>query len=111
MTDKLLRKDDIAAMLGTSPSVAASVLARYGCHSIDLGRGKSRGKRWLESAVRNTLQKMQLDANTGPPPKACHNKKNSKATHQSNLSVANMSVNQLEQLIQNMHLPKGAVVQ
>ena len=52
MTDHLLRRKDIAAMLGTSPGVAASILAQRGVHPIDFGLGRGRGPRWLESAVR-----------------------------------------------------------
>ncbi len=58
MTERLLCKKDVAAMLGTSPGVAASILAEHGIYPIDFGRGRSRGQRWLESAVRQTLLAM-----------------------------------------------------
>ena len=62
MTDRLLRKKEIAAILGTSPGVAASILSNMGVHPIDFGYGRSRGPRWLESAVTATLQAMHKEA-------------------------------------------------
>ena len=58
MTEHFLRNIDIAAMLGTTPGVAASVLAEHGVHPIDFGRGRGRGQRWLESAVKAVMQAM-----------------------------------------------------
>ena len=62
MTDRLIGKRDIAAMLGTSPGVAASILAGKGIHPIDLGAGRSRGLRWLESAVQQAVRDMYNEA-------------------------------------------------
>ena len=62
MTERLLQKKDIAAMLGTSPGVAASILAKRGVHPIDFGKGRSRGLRWLESAVVSTLREIHAAA-------------------------------------------------
>ena len=62
MTERLLCKKDVAAMLGTSPGVAASILAEHGIYPIDFGRGRSRGRRWLESAVRQLLLEMHQAA-------------------------------------------------
>ena len=54
--ERLLRQQDIAAMLGTSPGVAASILAARGVHPIDFGIGRSRGRRWLSSAVKMCIR-------------------------------------------------------
>ncbi|WP_270229552.1 hypothetical protein, partial [Desulfovibrio legallii] len=56
--ERLLRQKDIAAMLGTSPGVAASILAQRGVYPVDFGVGRSRGKRWLESAVKQVILDM-----------------------------------------------------
>ncbi|WP_419521186.1 hypothetical protein [Desulfovibrio sp.] len=68
MTDRLIGKRDIAAMLGTSPGVAASILAGKGIHPIDLGAGRSRGLRWLESAVQQAMRDMYSEAQPKPKP-------------------------------------------
>lgn len=62
MSDRLLTKRDIAATFGTSPSVAASILAGQGIMPIDFGAGRGRGARWLESAVVQTMQTMHNQA-------------------------------------------------
>lgn len=62
MIDKLLTKQDIAAMLGTTPGVAASILAKQGVMPIDFGMGRGRGTRWLESAVVQSIQTMHNQA-------------------------------------------------
>ena len=62
MTERLLRKKDIAAMLGTSPGVAASILAERGVHPIDFGKGRSRGLHWLESAVVSAIREIHAAA-------------------------------------------------
>ena len=66
MTDRLIGKRDIAAMLGTSPGVAAAILAGKGIHHIDLGAGRSRGLRWLESAVQQAVRDMYNEAQPKP---------------------------------------------
>ena len=70
MTDRLIGKREIAAMLGTTPGVAASILAGKGIHPIDLGAGRSRGLRWLESAVQQAMHDMYSEAQ--PKSKAPH---------------------------------------
>ena len=60
--EQFLRQSDIAAMLGTSPGVAASILATHGVQPIDFGVGRSRGRRWLSSAVRQAMLDMHHDA-------------------------------------------------
>lgn len=98
MIDRLLRERDIAAMLGTTPGVAASVLAAHGVCPIDLGRGRSRGRRWLESAVRQAIIAMHAEAQprrkAGPRPLPI------KAQ-----SIANMSVGEIYEIL----TPAGCV--
>ena len=53
-------------MLGTTPGVAASILAARGVQPIDFGIGRGRGRRWLESAVRQVM----LDMHNAAQPKA-----------------------------------------
>lgn len=64
MSERFLRECDIAAMLGTSPGVAASILAGKGIHPIDFGVGRGRGRRWLESAVQQAMLEMHAAAQT-----------------------------------------------
>lgn len=71
MTDRLIGKREIAAMLGTTPGVAASILAGKGIHPIDLGIGRSRGLRWLESAVQQAMLEMHAAAQPKPKPTRC----------------------------------------
>lgn len=66
MTERLLRKKEIAAMLGTSPGVAASILSARGVKPIDFGRGRSRGLHWLESAVVAAIRDIHAEAQTPP---------------------------------------------
>lgn len=62
MTDRLLRDRDVAAMLGTTPGVAASILAQRGVHAVDFGMGRGRGRRWLESAVQQVIAELHAEA-------------------------------------------------
>lgn len=66
MPDRFLNSRSIAAMLDTSPGVAASILAEQGVHPIDFGYGRGRGRRWLESAVLAALHKMHEAAQPKP---------------------------------------------
>ena len=61
MTDRLLRDRDVAAMLGTTPGVAASILSQRGVHAVDFGMGRSRGRRWLESAVQQVIAELHAE--------------------------------------------------
>ena len=94
MADRLLRKADIAAMLGTSPGVAVSILSRRGCNPIDFGYGRSRGPRWLESAVTAALQAMHLEAQDKHS-----NPKNRHKTKVPEISLANMRINEVYALL------------
>lgn len=96
MTDRLLRKKDIAAMLGTSEGVAASVLEKQGVHPIDLGYGRSRGLRWLESAVSAALQNMHSEAQSVSGP---HPQRPPKAPRVPSATLASMSINELEAIL------------
>lgn len=63
MADRLLRKKDMAAMLSLkNEEMAASILKEYGCYPIDLGPGRGRGLRWLESEVTYALRRMHMQA-------------------------------------------------
>lgn len=95
MTDRLLRRADIAAMLGTTPGVAASILAERGVHPVDFGMGRSRGPRWLESAVRQAMFEMHQAAQ--PKAKAIRPVKRTAAPA---VKLTNMSINDIYQLTQ-----------
>ena len=60
--ERFLKRQEIAAMLGTTPALAASFLAQRGVHPIDFGVGRSRGLRWLESAVAHAMRDMATEA-------------------------------------------------
>ena len=94
MADRLLRKNEIAAMLGTSPGVAISILSERGCHPIDFGYGRARGPRWLESAVLMAIRAMHEEAQ----PQKDKNK-NIKAKHIPRLDLANMKTAELYALL------------
>lgn len=55
MTERLLSKRELAAMLGTSPGVAVSIMLDHGIAPIDWGAGRSRGYRWPESKVKDVI--------------------------------------------------------
>lgn len=109
MSEKLLRKKDIAAMLGTSPCVAASILASHGCHAIDFGRGRSRGPRWLESAVCAALYEMHNEVQ----------EKNKKRTRRQikgsgralDKPLALMSADEVARLVTYNPLPASHIIQ
>lgn len=92
--ERLLRQKDIAAMLGTSPGVAASVLARHGVQAIDFGMGRSRGPRWLESAVKQALRDMHEAAQPKPP------KQRQSKPSVPTVKLANMSIDDIISLTQ-----------
>ena len=70
MTDRLITRKQLAAMLGTTPGVAVSIMAEHGVHPIDWGAGRSRGYRWPESRVRDVILEMYSAAQ--PKPKKPH---------------------------------------
>lgn len=67
MPERFLRKAEIGAVFGTSPDVARAILLNHGVHPVDLGAGRGRGLRWLESAVQAVAAEMHRRAQ--PPPK------------------------------------------
>lgn len=96
--DHLLRPQDIAAILGTSPGVAASILAEHGVNPVDFGAGRCRGRRWLESAVQQVVLEMHHAAQPKPtPPKRQHPKIPS-------ASLATISASELFQLTQGQRV-------
>ncbi len=66
MTERLLTTASLAAMLDMSPGMAVDFMARQGIHPIDLGVGRGRGRRWLESVVRQTLRELHEKAQPKP---------------------------------------------
>lgn len=96
MTDRLLRDRDVAAMLGTTPGVAASILAQRGVHAVDFGMGRGRGRRWLESAVQQVIAELHAEAQPQKRTKAVR-----QATASSRMAaLATMSVSALHRLTQ-----------
>lgn len=98
MTERLLRKGDIAAMLGTSPGVAASILAERGVHPVDFGYGRARGHRWLESAVRQAMFAMHEAAQ--PKASRPRPRKPSAVLAGTDARLASLSINDLYALTQ-----------
>ncbi len=66
MKDRFLRRSEIAELFNASSTVAAEFLARKGVHPIDLGRGRGKGPRWLESAVMAALPAIHTAAQPKP---------------------------------------------
>ncbi len=93
--ERLLRQQDIAAMLGTTPGVAASILAARGVHPIDFGIGRSRGRRWLESAVRQVM----IDMHEAAQPKA-KPLRQGRAAPTPSMKLTTMSINDIYRLTQ-----------
>lgn len=67
MPERFLRKSEIGAVFGTSPDIARAILLAHGVHPVDLGAGRGRGLRWLESAVHAVAAEMHRRAQ--PPSK------------------------------------------
>ncbi|RHH26004.1 hypothetical protein DW219_00160 [Desulfovibrio sp. AM18-2] len=93
--ERLLRQKDIAAMLGTSPGVAASILAQRGVYPVDFGVGRSRGKRWLESAVKQVI----LDMHDAAQPRVKVPRKD-KPVAAPAMHLTTMSINDIYRLTQ-----------
>lgn len=96
MTDRLLRDRDVAAMLGTTPGVAASILAKKGVHAVDFGMGRGRGRRWLESAVQHVIAELHAEAQ----PQKCTKAARPAAAPSRVAALATMSVSDLQRLTQ-----------
>ena len=98
MSERFLRKVDIAAMLGTSPRMAAAILRENGCAPIDFGRGKGLGLRWLESAVVGAMRRMHQAAQPATPtPKA--GKRPASSIPKIGLNLASMSAGELHAIL------------
>lgn len=95
-TERLLRKHEIAAMLGTSPGVAASILAEHGVQPIDFGYGRSRGYHWLESAVLAVIQDLHTTAQNR---RQSSRKSNSARPKIPASSLAHMSVGDIHHIL------------
>lgn len=92
MADRLLRKNEIAAMPGEVPSMAASILSRRGCQPVDLGYGCGKGVRWLESAVVAVMRRLHAEAQPSPQVSQVRRPKISEAKE---MNLANMSTTEL----------------
>lgn len=89
MIDRLITRKQLAAMLGTTPRVAVSIMAEHGVHPIDWGAGRSRGYRWPESRVRDVILEMYSAAQ--PKPRKTHAPK----PVATSVSLADMSASEL----------------
>ena len=96
MPERFLRKAEIAAVFGTSPDIARAILRSHGVQPVDLGAGRGRGLRWLESAVLAVMQEMHTEANARVPKN--HEGRSGRAD--SNFpALAHMSVGQISELL------------
>lgn len=73
MPDRYINKLEVAALFGSSPAAAEEQLTKAGLRPINLGPGRKRGKRWLESAVLDAIRRIHEKAQPKPkhprPPK------------------------------------------
>ena len=70
MPDRFLTRQGIAEAMDTGPGVAERLLASQGVFPINLGVGKGRGPRWLESAVINAMRNMHDAVQQAHAPRA-----------------------------------------
>lgn len=101
MTERLLRRDDIAALFLTTRDRAASILAKRGCYPIDFGRGPGGGPRWLASAVEAVIREMFLEAQPKPPKQ----KRPKVHPSRSNMRIEKMTANELHQAVLTSDAP------
>lgn len=66
MTDRLLKKRDIAAIFQTSAERAAVILREHGVNGFTLGNGRGLGFRWLESAVMSVVHALAAESVPAP---------------------------------------------
>lgn len=99
--ERFLKRQEIAAMLGTTPALAASFLAQRGVHPIDFGVGRSRGLRWLESAVAQAMRGMAAEAAARHRPRDKKTPKPKAGTP----NIANMSVRDVVAFLQGQPAP------
>lgn len=62
MRERYLRRHQIAEKMACGERKAIAELKARGVYPIDLGRGKGRGLRWLESAVDAAMLAMHQEA-------------------------------------------------
>lgn len=93
MPEKFIRLSEVAAMLGCGTTRAAKIMRESGVNPVDLGRGRSGGLRWLESAVRSTMLKLHANAQQPEP--------TTKKTKVPSLHLAGMSAKQLFSYLEN----------
>ena len=72
MTEKLLRTNEAAELLGASEKVATEIMLKNGLQPVSFGRGRGRGNRWLQSAVFALIQELhekaqKVDKKAGKP--------------------------------------------
>jgi len=56
--ERFLNISELAEKLGTSKGIARTIMTQNGVMPIDFGPGRSRGYRWLESAVDDVMRNM-----------------------------------------------------
>ena len=101
--ERFLKRQEIAAMLGTTPALAASFLAQRGVHPVDFGMGRSRGLRWLESAVAQAMRDMATEAAARPRPR---DKKTPQKTKVGTPNLTSMSIDELHAFLRGRAAPK-----
>lgn len=62
MSEKFLRTEEAAALLGASEKVAMGIMMKNGLQPVSLGRGRGRGNRWLQSAVYELMRNLHENA-------------------------------------------------
>lgn len=62
MPERLIGKPQLAEKFAMSPNAAAALLREKGVYPINIGLGRGRGLRWLESAVDAALVEMNAAA-------------------------------------------------
>ena len=105
MTERWLKKEDIAALFDTSSKAAEEQLAKAGLRPINLGPGRGRGKRWLESAVMEAMQRIHEKAQprkTAPKPTYPKSE---------NIGVDQMSTSQLEAYLKKPAFTPHPIIQ
>lgn len=96
MTDRLLKKRDIAAIFQTSAERASSILSQHGVHGFTLGTGRGLGFRWLESAVMSVVHTLAAEHAVVPKEKPKPRARKPKASV--DVSLYNMSTKSILEL-------------
>lgn len=94
MTDRLLKKRDIAAIFQTSAERAAVILSEHGVNGFTLGAGRGLGFRWLESAVMSVVHALATEPQPQKKTKA------RKAKVVADISLYNMNAKAILELTQ-----------